>query len=387
MNKNFNKIILQSSFAAYFFYLINFFGNIVLARFLTPEIFGEIALALAITGVIDIFFGLSLPMAYINHKNSKSLSASIFFISKILSILILSLAIILFVPLKFLFDIKLSFFVFAILISKIFNVYSSIKIAHFEKKGQISLGYLIRGVSQVAGLIAALLLILLDQHYLSLIVKEVFSKLILFVLSSQKKLNFKNIYNKDEIKKIFSFCVNQLFSRSSELIFFKLSILIIGYTKSEYFLGIFVQAFYLASLIPTALNPITDKIAFIFYSVAKVKNNFIRINLISLIVILPTSILIYFFSYDFIYFIYGEKWLDSAKYLKNLSIFVFLMPFFANLNSYFYSLKKAQYVTIAYLIGSAVLGISIIIDKIDTMFSYALFCSTLYLYIVKNYKK
>ena len=61
--------ILTSISSSYVFFAINFIGQIILARLLLPEHFGVVATVLAIMGIIDLFVGFSIPMAFIQAKN------------------------------------------------------------------------------------------------------------------------------------------------------------------------------------------------------------------------------------------------------------------------------------------------------------------------------
>ena len=64
-----------------------------------------------------------------------------------------------------------------------------------------------------------------------------------------------------------------LFSRGAEILYFKVPILFLASTLDKFSLGLFTQSFYLITLIATALNPITEKVAFVFYSNDKNNDN------------------------------------------------------------------------------------------------------------------
>ena len=74
-NKLFHSIAVAIG-SSYVFYVINFSGQILLARILSPEDFGVMALVLAVIGIVDLVVGVSIPMAYIQKKETATLFES-----------------------------------------------------------------------------------------------------------------------------------------------------------------------------------------------------------------------------------------------------------------------------------------------------------------------
>jgi O-antigen/teichoic acid export membrane protein len=383
------KSIAVSVGSSYFFYALNFGGQLILMRLLMPEDFGVIALTLAVLGIIDLFVGFSIPMAYVQAKESKTLFSSAYILSLLVGILPIIISLIIYYPLSIYYNSNIALFALLISLSKPFGAIGSIILANMEKKLHFGKSYILRGIALSSSLFFAIFFAYNEFGIYSLLVREILSSLILFGVAKWYFTEKVAItYQVSEIKSLMHFSTKMIVSRGAEIAYFKIPLLIIGTLYSTATLGLFTQAFYLASLTSTALGPITEKIAFVFYSHAKNNNtcnkkDFNTINLIALIVALPASAILFFYPTEILYFLYGEKWINAGEYLKYLSLFGLLLPIFNNLKSYFYSAGKNNYVTVAYLLALVVAIIFIALDFLTLFYFLSLLVALGVLYMKK----
>lgn len=388
-NKLYRSIIISVG-SSYIFYAINFIGQLVLARLLLPEHFGIIALALAVLGMIDLVVGFSIPMAYIQAKESDTLFESAYTLSLIVGIIPIVIALIIYDPLSLYYNSKIALFVILITLSKPFNALGSIILSHMEKNLHFGKSYFLRGIALSSALAIAIIMAYSGFEEKSLVAREVLGGVFLFIIAKlyfKEKVNLS--YNLEEIKGLMRYSVKMIFSRGAELAYFKIPILLIGTFYGTATLGLFVQSFYLVSLISTALNPITEKVAFVFYSHAKNNNtdskkDFNTITVVSLIVALPISTVLFFYPSEVLTLLYGEKWIEASDYLKYLAIFGLLLPIFNNLKSYFYSHGLNKYVTVSYIVSLSVASFFIFLNQIEFLFGISIFVGSVILY-VKSY--
>lgn len=384
------KSIAISVGSSYIFYAINFIGQLVLARLLMPENFGVVALVLAVLGMIDLVVGFSIPMAYIQERETDTLFESAYTLSFVIGLLPIVIAILIYYPLSIYYNPEIAMFALLVSFSKPFTALGSIIISHVEKNMHFGKSYLLRGIALSSALGIAIIMAYNGFEENSLIAREVLGGVFLFLIAKyyfRQKVSFN--YKIQEIKSLMKYSIKMIFSRGAELAYFKIPILLIGSLYSTATLGLFVQAFYLVSLTSTALNPITEKVAFVFYSDAKNKNSdskkdFNTVTFITLIVALPVSLILFFYPEEVLRLLYGEKWIGASEYLKYLALFGLLLPIFNNLKSYFYSHGLNKYVTISYVVSLVVASVCIFIDKIELLFGISIAFGLVVLYVKKH---
>jgi len=354
-----------------------------------PEDFGIIALTLSVLGIIDLFVGFSIPMAYIQAKESETLFGSAYSLSILIGLFPILISLIIYYPLSVYYNSDIALFVLLISLSKPFGAMGSIMLANIEKKLHFGKSYMLSGIALSSSLSLAIILAYNHFGVYSLVAREIFSGLLLFGVAKwyfTEKIAIS--YKINEIKSLMRFSSKMIVSRGAEIAYFKIPLLVIGTLYGTATLGLFTQAFYLASLTSTALGPVTEKIAFVFYSHAKNNNtsnkkDFNTINFIALIVALPASAILFFYPIEILHFLYGEKWINAGEYLKYLSLFGLLLPIFNNLKSYFYSAGKNNYVTVSYLLALVVAIIFIALDFLTLFYFLSLLVALGVLYMKK----
>lgn len=360
--KNYVNAALWSSGLLYIFFIMNFLGQIALARLLTPENFGVMVLALAIVEILKIIFGFSVSMAYIKAKDSDTLFGSALYLAFLGWLGMMLMSILLFFPLEYFYSTKIAIFVCIITFFSLLTSLSYVIEADMEKSLHFKKSSFIVGISSAIGMLFAISFAYYGFSEKSLLIREIIAPIVLFIISiyySAKKIHFK--HNVNEVKKMFSYTTKMLFSRGSEIMYLKAPMLLISFLFGSASLGLISQMIYLAQLPSVALGPIATKVSFVFYSHHQTETSHLRKgkNLISfflLLLALPISLLFFFYSTELLQLLWGEKWVSGDKYLQQLAIFTLFFPLFNNLKTYAYSQDKNHLVTQSYILGSFILG-------------------------------
>lgn len=127
----------------------------------------------------------------------------------------------------------------------------------------------------------------------------------------------------------------------------------------------FYQMAYSFSILP--ISEITDvfsKVAFPLYvklsgDHEKLKSAFTKIVLVTVLLAIPVSLVLYLFSRELVVLLLGDKWLPVANVLSVLALFGLIRSIAISPFPLFLAVKKQHYVTITSLVSTAVLALSI----------------------------
>lgn len=359
--KTYINSALWSSGLLYVFFILNFLGQIILARLLLPEDFGKIVLALAIVEVLKIFFGFSVSMAYIRSKESNTLFGSAIYLALLGWVGMVIFSLLLFYPIEYFYNEKIAIFVLLISFFSLFTYLAYIIEADMEKNLHFKKSSFIVGISSLFGMIVAIIFAYFQFHEISLLMREMIAPVVLFIISlrySMKKITFK--HTETEVKEMFQYVFKMLFSRGAEVVYMKVPLIFISSLFGSASVGLISQMLYLAQLPSVALGPIATKVSFVFYSQHQNdKENREKgkkiISLLVTILVVPFSLLFFFYSHELLNILWGERWLKGAEFLSQLAVFTLLFPLWNNLKTYAYSQNKNTFVTYSYLTGSILL--------------------------------
>lgn len=358
---------LWSAVNAYAFFVLNFIGQIILARYLAPNDFGIYAFVLAAKDTAGLFFGLAISMAFIHSNGKQEDYDAAWFLSLIVSggYLFVGVFIGYFIYLTYGSTKAISFFI--ICLAQVPLLLANIRLATLEKKLQFKLPSLSRGVSSSVGLYIGILMAWLDYGVWSLVCREIISTSALLFLSFLiADITFCNKVRSYNLKKIFGYSFKMLFSRGSEVLFNRLPSLMIGILVGDVYLGNFYQAKYLAGLPNTVLGPFTEGVSFSAYASVKNDNKKIAeglclINYCIVRMLLPISFFVFFNGEMILKLIYGQQWLKAGRLFELFSGFMLCLPVFSNAKTACYSISKQIWVVHGYIISLIVTVISIII--------------------------
>lgn len=141
--------------------------------------------------------------------------------------------------------------------------------------------------------------------------------------------------------------------------------IVIGRILGSTSLGLYDMA-YRFSLVP--LSDVSDVISSVTFPVymkisedsKRLRRAFLKTLFGVILITLPISLMIFFFSKEIITLILGEKWLLAVPVLKILGIFGFVRAVSSFSQSIFLSLGKQNIFTLVSLVGLAGLGITIV---------------------------
>lgn len=362
--RHFFKLSAGVAGIQYIFFALNLAGGIFLARALTPELFGEIALVLSILALLELVFTLSVNAAYIVTPQTPTLFSSAIILTLISWAILFCVMIIILLPLSYYYDNTIVEFLALLVSIRVFSYTAGVYLANFDKNLQVFKSSIISGSASSMSLLLAIYVATTDQKEISLLVRELSGGILVWIsvlIFSKEKFKFS--YQKKEITLLFHYSVKMFFSKAAETAYFKLPFFLIGSLFGTATLGLISQMFYLVSLPNTALSALTDKVAFTFYAKYNInktsKNLMLYTNMFIILLTLPTAILTYIYGYEILFHLYGKKWIDGFVYLQYLSIMIILLPLFHNLRTYFYTISKNHIVTLTYIIALIIISLSI----------------------------
>lgn len=310
--------------------IINILTNIILARVLAPEYFGVLGMAMVFAGIAFVIqeAGLSSYLIY-NKSNSNKLIYSTFWmnvlISAILTVLIWGMS------------------------PHIANLYKSDQVEEVLKYVCIGIGLgafgstsrallmkennfkkitVIDLIAEIVSSICAVIFAIYIDGILAVSTKYIMRPMIQSILSLiYKPLSIKTLFAIDlnESKKIISYSSNVLGSQLFMYANNNIDYFLVGTYLGKIQLGLYTLAFqwgsiaryYLSSAIMRVMFPEVSKLQ---HNLVKVKNMYLDIISKLALITLPLCIGLALVSYEFIYILYGQNWLETVRVLQVLLV-------------------------------------------------------------------
>jgi O-antigen/teichoic acid export membrane protein len=307
---------------------------IILARILTPNEFGLIAMATVFTGISLIIIDLGTGDALIQRqKDNLSLESSVFwmniFFATVLAVLLMLSA----QTISEIYDnpivSEIVIFMAVVLIILSLNI---VQVSLFKKERNFKSIAISEIVSQFIGAIVAIYLALNGFGVWALvyytIVKAIFYSLSIWILSDWRP-RFYFEYNK--IRDIMNFSINLTFVKFLNYIEKNSDKFIIGYTQGASVLGIYSRSYSIFNSIIKLVNGFYNPV---FYSILAAnkndKDSLKRTLLISyqglLFVFLPISLILIYFSRELVLTVFGEQWIEMEPILSVFGLIVLFKP-------------------------------------------------------------
>lgn len=323
---NIIKDLFYSSFFKYGIILLNFIGSAVLARLLTPNDFGKVAIVLIIQNFFFLFGDLGIGVGLIQNRKLKIKDyAQIFtvtiFIGLVMSILFITSGFILFrhsmedLNLVLILSINVLFFVLNIVPQNLLK-----KNKKFKEVG------IYEFISFLLSWIICFLLIFYGFKFYSIVLRFVFFSIIyfLFCLLNLKQSIYFNLSLKG-IYKIFHFSSFQFLFNFSNFFSRNTDQIIIKYFYTNQILGLYNRSYNLMVIPVGSISGIISSV-FLSHSNHLSNNNNVFIDrynkLLGKIVILSFSIgiILYTFGDEIIMFVYGKQWIEAIPIFKIMGI-------------------------------------------------------------------
>lgn len=350
IRKNLGSGILFTALAKYSNVVLSVIVGAILARLLTPDEFGIVAIVTVFVSFFNILSDFGIGPAVVQNKTlDKEDIRSIFSFSIVIGI---SLSLLFFGSASVIADFyeQADLYNITRLLSLAIFFFSAqiVPRALLQKKLKFKEIGIITVITQIAGGIVAIVLAYLGFSYYALVFKSIwdsFSTLVIFYIMEPIEISLK--FNYSSIKKILSFSIYQFlfnfinyFSRNSDN-------LLIGKFFSPSSLGFYEKSYRLMLmpvqnlthvispvLLPVLSNYQDDK--------EKIYNTYVKLFEVLAFVGFPLSVLLYFSAEEIIYIIFGNQWTDSIPVFKLLSLTVGIQIVLSTTGGIFQSLNKTK---------------------------------------------
>jgi PST family polysaccharide transporter len=396
INKEIKRGVFHSAIFKYANYFVNLLVSMVLARLLTPEEFGVIA----VINVAVMFFlmlsALGMGEAIVQNPNLTDHDLySLFIISIIIA-----------------FIFSLGFFLSGNLIANFYSNTEYIKITHFlslslffQTANTIPYHYLrkiqkfkllgsITLITAILSGTSAVILAVNGFSYYSLVYKSIIESLLSFIICSKfirikkhKYISFK-AFSRYFSYSIFQFLANSLwfFSRSIDIIVIGkyLGTTSIGYYERG--TRLFSTITGLSEVFSPVLHPILSNHQNDLGLIYKV---FIKLTKLISLLGIPFSILLYFSSAEIIIILYGNQWVKTIPAFQYMAFMIWMNILISVNTSFFQALGKTNTLFIYGIIYTFVLttaiAVGVFIEKSFVMVAFYILVSHIILLIISYY--
>ena len=396
INKEIKKGIFHSTIFKYAQYFVNLLVSMVLARLLTPEEFGVVA----VINVAVLFFlmlsAFGLGEAIVQNPD---LTEHDLFSLFIISIFIACI-------------ISLGFFLTGNLIANFYSNTEYIKITHllslslfFSTANTIPYHYLrkiqkfkllgyITLITAILSGITAIILAVYGFSYYSLVYKSIFETFLNFILCFKfirikvhRNISLKAFYrflNYSSFQFLYNFIT--FFSQNIDVIVIGkyLGTTSIGYYDRA--MRLFLTLTGLSQIVSPVLHPI---LANHQNDSRLIYNVFIKLTKLLSLLGIPFSIFLYFSSTEIITILYGKQWVNTIPAFQYLALMVWMFLLITTNVSFFQALGKTNILFLYGFIYSFVLIIAIaagvFIAKSFVMVAFYILVSNLILLIISYY--
>ena len=376
-------------------FFLKFVYGVIAARWLGPEIIGQMAMILSFAGFAKIFINSGFKSRIIQAKeiNNNELN-TIFTFNIILGII---LAIIFYLSSDYIanffntseisFYIKIYSFTFILQAMYLVPIALNDRNYKFKKNTQSIL------ISNTISLVVAVIFIFMEYGLFSLILYSILNNLILVALINYKnKWNPKIFFCRKSLYKHLPYSINLLFIRIFEEFVSKLDNIITGKYFNASSLGFFSKSKDLARLPNSLMTTTINNTVFTIFSRNQDNNDYSEkiykkiLYVVSMIYFNIFFFLIYF-SKELINIVLSEKWIDMDIYFK-LSLFAMMIKGVSSFKGYFI-LSKGDSKLIAnsiYAAGSLKIILIILLFVLNielnpSFFLIALILSEIFLFI------
>lgn len=358
---------LWTAINSYSFFIINFFGQIILARLLFPRDYGLYAFLLGAVEICVMFLGFSNTCAFINSSGTIGDFHASFKLNVIASAILCSAGLIgCFLSILITHQVTDGLFFLLLCIAQSFMLFAYVFMAPLQKSLEFKKVSFYNGLCSSVSLAMGILLAKLNFSFWSLALRDILNYLFLLMISYHVcSMRIQKNFLKSDHREQLSFGLKMTFSRALELLYFRFSDILIKFTSGKFILGNFYQARTISYYPIKLLEPLTHQVLFSFFSNIKHDKTLIanRLNWINIIVtraFLPIIFFVILYGESLFIFIYGEKWALAGHYFKYFSFWMLIASLFAASTSTAYSLGKQWIPSFAYLIASLLFIVSMV---------------------------
>lgn len=322
--------------------VVTFIVSIVLARILSPDIYGVVALATVFTTILQVFVDSGMGNALVQKKDADDLDFSTVFYFNVVFGLVLYALIYLISPFisRFYGIYELTAIVRVLGLIVIIAGFKNVEQAYVSKNLLFKKFFFATLVGTIAAAIVGILLAVKGYGAWALVgqllVNQLIDTIVLWIVVDWRP---KLIFSFDRLKSLFSYGWKLLVSALIETIYSRLRTLIIGkyYTKSD--LAFFEKGEQFPHAIATNVNSSIDSVLFPIMSFEQDDRDRIRAMTrrsikVSTYIMMPFMVGLAVCSESLVEVVLSEKWLPCVPFLRILCItYAFYPVHTANLNA------------------------------------------------------
>ncbi len=322
--------VFYTALSKYSGIVVSLIVTAILARLLSPDDFGVVAIASVVISFFNIFTDIGLSAAIIQHKNlSKQDLSDLFTFTFWCGIILAGGFFILSIPIANYYEHSILSNICKILsVNLFFSSVSIVPNALFYKNKEFR--YIaIRSLSiQFAGGIFSVVFALLGGGIYALLINPVLSCILLFIISIKRyPQRLSLFFNISPIRKIFSYSVYQFlfgtivyFSRNLDklLIGKYLNMTALGYYEKSYRL-MMLPLQNITQVITPVMHPILSDLQDDKRQLTSAHEKIVKILAA---IGFPLSVFLFFSAREIILFLFGEQWIPSISVFQILSLSV-----------------------------------------------------------------
>lgn len=305
---------------------IGFIISIILARLLSPNEFGLIAMAMVVIAVSEVFTDIGFTAALIQRQDVNALTfSSVFYLNLVLAIFLTAIV---FMIAPFVADFyrndKITAIIRLLSLIFIFNAFSVVQISFLKRKLKFKLltyRSIVAGiVGGVAGVLGALNGLGVYSLVAQVLITALVNSIILWVLSSWKPTL---MFSFKEIRKLSMYSMYTFFDRFFSILFQKVDVVFIGRVFSPSTLGFYSTAQNISNYTNTYSSSSLLRVYFPVLSRAQnddelFKQIYFRVSsLIAFVAFFLTGIL-FIIAEPLIVNLFGGKWLQAVPLFQIL---------------------------------------------------------------------
>jgi teichuronic acid exporter len=361
--KIFSKGVFYVSIARYSGILISIIIGSILARLLTPEEFGIVAIVTVFIVFFNLLSEFGIGPAVIQNKQlSEKNVQAIFTFSLIIGLLLAT-----------------TFFLFAPSIATFYNepelksicrwlsvivLVQSMRVvpnALLQKNHQFKFLSIITVTIQLSSGIIAILLAYWGFSYYALVIRSIVASVSSFIIFFVfAPIRMKVYLDFESLKKIYAFSSFQFMFNFINYFTRNADKLLIGKFLSTASLGYYEKA-YTLMLLP--VGSLTDVITPVLFPILSnyqhdkkyVFDIFCKTVRVLAFIGFPLSVFLYYSSSELIYFVFGKQWTDSIPVFRILSLTVGIQIVFSSSGSIYQSLNRTDLLFYSGLLGSFIM--------------------------------
>jgi teichuronic acid exporter len=331
----------------------------VLARLITPEDFGIVAIAMVFILFFNELNNSGFATAVIQKKVLKAYEVESFFWVTVIQSFLLTIIYLISIPFisKFYDSEYLSRILYLLSISLFFFSVSTIPNAILKRNKQFKdIGIIIFSVNIITGIISILLAYTIDEKIYALIFKVICESILFFILFFLKSnIKIKLTFSLKPVKEMLSYSLFQFSYNMLHYLSRNIDNIIIGKFIGIQALGYYDKAYRLMIMpIQNLSNVITPVVHPVLSRIQDDKNQVIKtyFKLVSILALIgfPISVLLYFSSYEIINILFGSNWDLSVLPFKILSISIGFQMIISTSRSIFQSVNDTKTMFISSLI-------------------------------------